>query len=268
MRDLDGVKSCAARPANVPPDVDPPLDLFDRAALYFHGLASTQHFHNGNKRTAWAATDLFLKLNGVGLRETPVVAREALSLATAVRQDEEDFDETKVAEWLREHALTAADHVRSAVLAQSVGQEGPLVSDQTYKMPCQILGLVKGSGSLRYTLSAQVEWFPHEVDLERTVNLSVRQTHGTPWRFSHACDPSMTATVSRTVSAHWAPSGVESWSPTFVFDIGTDDDAEGFVSLNIDGEEAWSEHIMIRVMESTEPDWSSAPGREPAPETT
>lgn len=44
-------------------------DIFDLAAIYSHGIAKNHAFFDGNKRTAFAAADIFLSLNGYQLNE-------------------------------------------------------------------------------------------------------------------------------------------------------------------------------------------------------
>ncbi|WP_419177279.1 type II toxin-antitoxin system death-on-curing family toxin [Thalassobacillus devorans] len=43
--------------------------IFDKAAALFESLARNHCFHNGNKRTALASLDIFLKKNGYKLRK-------------------------------------------------------------------------------------------------------------------------------------------------------------------------------------------------------
>lgn len=38
--------------------------IFDKAAILFINIATKHVFHNANKRTAFVATDIFMKLNG------------------------------------------------------------------------------------------------------------------------------------------------------------------------------------------------------------
>lgn len=43
--------------------------FFEKAAAFFESLARNHCFYNGNKRTAFASTDLFLKKNGYKLKK-------------------------------------------------------------------------------------------------------------------------------------------------------------------------------------------------------
>jgi prophage maintenance system killer protein len=78
----------------------------EKAAALLHGLASTQGFEDGNKRTAWIATVTFLELNGVEVPEVPVIDAEVLVCAVAVSAWT-DRTVSKAAEWLEEHTKAA-----------------------------------------------------------------------------------------------------------------------------------------------------------------
>lgn len=78
----------------------------DRAALaagYAFGIARNHPFVDGNKRTAWVAARLFLRLNGEALTYAPDEAiRIVLALAAG------DLSESELADWFREHLDEAA----------------------------------------------------------------------------------------------------------------------------------------------------------------
>jgi death-on-curing family protein len=92
-------------------------ELFDtvwsKAAVILQGVASTQYFSDGNKRTAWVAAIVFLGVNGHTLRDTPDVEAEAFVLAVATGL----FNVNQAAEWLEGRRLTAADRKDFAFLA-------------------------------------------------------------------------------------------------------------------------------------------------------
>jgi death-on-curing protein len=46
-------------------------DIFEMAAAYLYHIAMNHPFIDGNKRTALAAADVFLRLNGFALSQTP-----------------------------------------------------------------------------------------------------------------------------------------------------------------------------------------------------
>lgn len=82
-----------------------------------HALATTPGFSNGNKRTAWIATDTFLRANGQHLRSIPAIAGEAIVNAVV---ESLDFREDKATEWLYEHRLRASDRHDYSLVAESV----------------------------------------------------------------------------------------------------------------------------------------------------
>ena len=76
------------------------VDLFDLAAACAFGLASNHAFTDGNKRTAWSACSLFLKLNGAAMS-----APSQEVIETVVRLAAGQIDEASFAAWLRSHSV-------------------------------------------------------------------------------------------------------------------------------------------------------------------
>jgi death on curing protein len=77
-------------------------DLFEFAALYAEGIAKNHPFADGNKRTAFVAAALFLRINGRRLRaENPEAVEKMLGLASGALS-RGDF-----AAWLRERSIPA-----------------------------------------------------------------------------------------------------------------------------------------------------------------
>jgi len=70
-------------------------DIATQAAVLAHGIAESQSFIDGNKRTAFVATLLFLRLNGFDL-DAPMQARYDTFLALA----DGSLDEAALAAWL------------------------------------------------------------------------------------------------------------------------------------------------------------------------
>jgi death-on-curing protein len=64
VRDHGLISSAAVRPSTVAFGVDPYPTLLEKAAALLHSLVTSHPFVDGNKRIAFAATDVFLKLNG------------------------------------------------------------------------------------------------------------------------------------------------------------------------------------------------------------
>ncbi|HEY8480794.1 MAG TPA: type II toxin-antitoxin system death-on-curing family toxin [Spirillospora sp.] len=89
VRDFGLVASAAARPATVAFDAEPYPTLPEKAAALLHSLATSHPFTDGNKRVGFAATDVFLKLNGA--RFDPAAEDElftaVLDVATRVLDD-------------------------------------------------------------------------------------------------------------------------------------------------------------------------------------
>jgi death-on-curing protein len=89
IRDSGLVALAAARPATVAFGVDPYPTLLEKAAALLHSLTTSHPFSDGNKRVAFAATDVFLKLNGA--RFNPAAENElfatVLDIATHVLDD-------------------------------------------------------------------------------------------------------------------------------------------------------------------------------------
>jgi death-on-curing protein len=75
---------------------EPDSDLPALAAAYAFGLVKNHAFLDGNKRTAWGCCQLFLKINGAGVRAPADEAEEnVVALATGA------MSEAGFAGWLR-----------------------------------------------------------------------------------------------------------------------------------------------------------------------
>lgn len=79
-------------------------DLFRQAAALLAGISQAQAFVDGNKRTAWIATDVFLRLNGRPLLQIPTDA----VLSVMERISDGRADEAAIADWLRLKGATAS----------------------------------------------------------------------------------------------------------------------------------------------------------------
>jgi death-on-curing protein len=94
LRDEGLFESALARPENLAAYGTP--DVFECAAAYAFGLAKNHPFVDGNKRTAFLATGVFLRINGYRLNVSQADAVAAvLSLAAG------DLSEPDFAAWLR-----------------------------------------------------------------------------------------------------------------------------------------------------------------------
>jgi death-on-curing protein len=96
IRDEARLDAALDRPKNLQAYGKP--DIFDLAAAYAFGLAMGHAFVDGNKRTSFVATELFLALNGYEIR-----ADDAACLMTWLSLAEGSLSEAELADWLRQH---------------------------------------------------------------------------------------------------------------------------------------------------------------------
>ena len=75
-------------------------DIADLAAEYWYGMATTQGFSDGNKRTATNCAVVFLKKNGYGLN---VADDQMFPVALAVATNAMDRD--ALADWIAAHLI-------------------------------------------------------------------------------------------------------------------------------------------------------------------
>lgn len=99
IRDRGALESALQRPQNLLLYGKP--DFFDLAAAYGFGLARNHGFIDGNKRTAYIVTRLFLVLND---RDFRVPAMEKILTFESVGKGE--MDQEALAAWLRSHSIS------------------------------------------------------------------------------------------------------------------------------------------------------------------
>ena len=99
LRDAALLDSALAKPLNQAAYGEP--DACALAAAYGYGIARNHAFIDGNKRTAFVAVELFLRLNGWQL-----VATDADCVLTTLALAAGDITESEFADWLRAHAAT------------------------------------------------------------------------------------------------------------------------------------------------------------------
>jgi len=97
IRDLGMIESALGRPQNLLLYNDP--DTFDLAAAYGYGLAQNHGFIDGNKRTAYVVTRLFLILNGYDISASAVE-----KVITFEKIGKSEIDQAALASWLRSHS--------------------------------------------------------------------------------------------------------------------------------------------------------------------
>lgn len=95
IRDVGLLESALARPQNLLHYGEP--DLAALAAAYAFGIARNHPFVDGNKRTAWVAARLFLRLNNAALTFEKAEATVMMQQLAAG-----DLGEDEVAAWFRE----------------------------------------------------------------------------------------------------------------------------------------------------------------------
>lgn len=103
IRDHALLETAIAKPMQLASYGDPPPDLAALAAAYGRGLAHLHPFVDGNKRTSFVATLLFLRLNCLELRASQE-DRYMTWLALAAG----DLSEADVAAWLRDRIAPPA----------------------------------------------------------------------------------------------------------------------------------------------------------------
>lgn len=103
----DRLRATLHRPQSGSGDTDFFPTVWAKAGAYMHGIASSHAFRDGNKRTAWVVTRLFLQLNGQDLRWMPDSTRELCVLAIATNaQGPGDEGVPLAAEWLKANSAS------------------------------------------------------------------------------------------------------------------------------------------------------------------
>lgn len=97
IRDLGMIESALGPPQNLLVYNDP--DIFDQAAAYGYGLAQNHGFIDGNKRTAYVVTRLFLILNGYDISASAIE-----KVVTFEKVGKGEIDQAALASWLRSHS--------------------------------------------------------------------------------------------------------------------------------------------------------------------
>jgi len=102
IRDAGLLDSALTRPINKW-NYNSEADLATLAAAYGFGLARNHPFVDGNKRIAFIATALFLRLNGYRLSSTALDEIQTMLQLAAGELSEEEF-----AVWIRNHTKSTA----------------------------------------------------------------------------------------------------------------------------------------------------------------
>ena len=97
LRDPELLASALARPHNLHAYEE--ADIYRLAAAYTSGIMGNHPFVDGNKRTAFMAMYVFLKLNGIELTASePDVVHTMLQVASGKVKEE------RLAAWIRENS--------------------------------------------------------------------------------------------------------------------------------------------------------------------
>lgn len=102
VRDAGLLSSALARPRHFFTYAGAEVTLAELAAAYAFGIARNHPFVDGNKRTAFVVSMLFLRLNGQAVEASPEELFE-----TFIALADGRLDERGLAEWLREHCVPA-----------------------------------------------------------------------------------------------------------------------------------------------------------------
>lgn len=102
VRDLGLIESAVERPKATFDAEDLYPDIFTKAATLMHSLLKNHAFVDGNKRTAYSSSGIFLKLNGYKLQN---MHKESLEFAMSVENNSLSLEE--IAKWLQKHSKKA-----------------------------------------------------------------------------------------------------------------------------------------------------------------
>jgi len=105
IRDKGLLESALQRPRSVAAYRED-VDVFDLAAAYGYSLVQNHAFFDGNKRTAYTTTRLFLELNGFTLT-APAPDRVLAFLRVATGR----YGQDDLAAWLRGQARKKCDEL-------------------------------------------------------------------------------------------------------------------------------------------------------------
>ncbi len=100
IRDASGLESALAQPRQTFGGKDLYPTLAEKAAALGHSLVQNHPFMDGNKRTAHAAMEVFLLLNGHEIN-APIDEQERLMLDVASGQ----MDRTQFISWMVSHTI-------------------------------------------------------------------------------------------------------------------------------------------------------------------
>ena len=98
LRDAGALESALFRPQSGYYE-----DILQEAAALFESMAMNHPFLDGNKRIAFAAVDVFLRINGWRLRAKPMAVHKWM----IAQLEAGTFTMATIEPWLRKHAVEA-----------------------------------------------------------------------------------------------------------------------------------------------------------------
>lgn len=100
VRDIDLLISALERPRNLAAYSPQNIEAHKLAAAYAWGIARNHPFIDGNKRTAYVVSFLFLSLHGIG-----ITASRTERVRIFQNLAEGGLDQNELADWFREHSI-------------------------------------------------------------------------------------------------------------------------------------------------------------------
>lgn len=156
--------------------------VLQKAAVLIHGLASTQGFFDGNKRTAWTAALIFLGGNGVILREVSDIEAVTMIMTLATEAfattDDPDRVVTRAVEWLEAVRLRASDRLQFAFLA--VAAEGDEAIFSAERAGSEVFAVSGLPGGAVVPIILRVRFDRWEFDAAHSIRISVPQEESEP----------------------------------------------------------------------------------------
>lgn len=111
VRDENGFQGIVERPQSTFVGEDLFPTIWDKAAAYLHGFATTQFFHDGNKRTGFLSATVFTEIHGYRWEGPDVDASEGFLLSVAANIIPLEV----VSTWLKMHTVLARFEDRTAL---------------------------------------------------------------------------------------------------------------------------------------------------------
>lgn len=267
VADRAGVESAAHRPQTYAFETEVYPDIWSKAAAYLHGLASTQYFSDGNKRTAWIAATTFLAFNGYRLPRVADSDAEALVRCVAgdlfASDAERDRTINVTAEWLRDKyerdrrvgpaidprlefvQLCHEFEINDGEAVYSLAHAGFDILNAPERFPCPAKIFMLG----------RIHWRRSDIGRQHSLVTTVVSLDGTK-RVNRAQKTEMLAGSALETDRWQYPNGIVPW--TFVVDIDAVflEAGDYVIRLDLDGEPAAEHALTVVQFEAAPPDTS------------